>query len=522
AVGLTGFSYGGMRALMMGVGSAANPQFDARVDAIAPVAGGMNWDKVPALSSDGAATPAWRPRATTSAPVWWGHQGWMTHTDEAVMNTALTAERAEFADEAVPSSNGNGSMTAGSALLTISGSPAFTAGDVGSRVNVAGAGASGRTLWTSIALYTSPTEVTLATTASTPVSGARASWGPRGFWDERLFLSGDAVVDKAAHIAVPTLLVHGWLDGTIGTAYAEVYGEIYNRIPGNDRYLYLGSCTHSGSGLSGDPCHQTTNGPRMRDTLHRFFDRYVRGETTNAVRPPGTTTCATTGPCVIYTIPAKWVSSTNNPWYTDNWTEVSRTSWPPSDFTPETRYFRNDGTLSTTWETTPQANTSCSALPPTKGTGCSTFTNDLNVAPTFDVCYGLTYGTTEVQSFDWSFAAEKKVARLEADLHLSSTTSRQQVYVDVWLTDSAGTELTRVWQGSTQIAPVKRDGTPGTVYRFKFRPGTAAWTVAAGQRLRIKVASGYARGLPSEPLPATYTLYHNDPYRSAITLTYVP
>ncbi|HEX2038798.1 MAG TPA: CocE/NonD family hydrolase, partial [Acidimicrobiales bacterium] len=47
AVGLTGFSYGGMRALMMGVGSAANPQFDARVDAIAPVAGGMNWDKVP-------------------------------------------------------------------------------------------------------------------------------------------------------------------------------------------------------------------------------------------------------------------------------------------------------------------------------------------------------------------------------------------------------------------------------------------------------------------------------------------
>lgn len=62
----------------------------------------------------------------------------------------------------------DGAMTASSAVLT-SATAAFVAGDVGRQVTVAGAGAAGVDLVTTIAAFTNGTTVTLATAASTTV-----------------------------------------------------------------------------------------------------------------------------------------------------------------------------------------------------------------------------------------------------------------------------------------------------------------------------------------------------------------
>lgn len=69
----------------------------------------------------------------------------------------------------------NGIMTAGSAvLLTSSGN--FTYSDVGALITVTGAGVSGADLITTIAAYTSPTSVTLLSTAGTSVATAAFSY----------------------------------------------------------------------------------------------------------------------------------------------------------------------------------------------------------------------------------------------------------------------------------------------------------------------------------------------------------
>ncbi|HEX2039834.1 MAG TPA: alpha/beta fold hydrolase [Acidimicrobiales bacterium] len=443
-VAVTGHSYGGMRSWMMGVGPAANSEWDSRIKAVAPQAAGFTFDNVKNLSNDGNATsPVFRPRAVSAIPMTWSHPGWMGHLEKTAVPLALEGERARFVNE----------------------TPSQTASD---------------------------------------------------YWNARMLLNDDATIDKAADINVPILVMHGFLDG-LGGVWTEPHVEAWNKIPRTDKYLYLGSCSHKD-----DPCHQTTNATRMRDTLRRFLDRHVKNDTTTYVRPPGSTNCAQAGPCVIYTVPPKWVSSTNNPWYVDGWQEESSSSWPATT-TTETRYFRNDGTLATT----PESGTGCSApgAPPVRGTGCSTFENEheSNYPLNLSTCYGVRYGSTEVQSFTWpAFSQDKKLGRVEADLHVSSTTTRLQVYVDLFLVTGTTTEVeTRIWQGNAQIVPVKRDGAVDTPYRFVFRPGGSAWTVAAGQKLRIKVASKLASAFAPEPLPATYTLHHNADRPSKVTLTYV-
>jgi hypothetical protein len=71
----------------------------------------------------------------------------------------------------------NASITSGSTSLSVSGSSPFSAGDVGKRIRVAGAGAGGGVLSTTIQSYTSSTQVMLAAVASTTVSGAWIAFG---------------------------------------------------------------------------------------------------------------------------------------------------------------------------------------------------------------------------------------------------------------------------------------------------------------------------------------------------------
>jgi hypothetical protein len=67
-------------------------------------------------------------------------------------------------------------MTVGSRTLT-SASASFTSGDVGKSIGVAGAGASGANLTTTISGFTNSTTITLTASAGTTVSGATAVYG---------------------------------------------------------------------------------------------------------------------------------------------------------------------------------------------------------------------------------------------------------------------------------------------------------------------------------------------------------
>ncbi|MFD4740632.1 hypothetical protein ACFWNQ_25190 [Streptomyces virginiae] len=70
----------------------------------------------------------------------------------------------------------DGAMTSGSAVLTCAASVPFAVGDVGKRVLVLGAGASGETLSATISAFTDSGHVTLNATAGTSVSSACAMW----------------------------------------------------------------------------------------------------------------------------------------------------------------------------------------------------------------------------------------------------------------------------------------------------------------------------------------------------------
>jgi len=70
----------------------------------------------------------------------------------------------------------DGGLTAADTTLTSASAP-FSAGDVGKKVRVAGAGVAGANLDTTIASYTSPTEVEVTLAASTTVVDATVSWG---------------------------------------------------------------------------------------------------------------------------------------------------------------------------------------------------------------------------------------------------------------------------------------------------------------------------------------------------------
>jgi hypothetical protein len=69
-----------------------------------------------------------------------------------------------------------GSISSGSSVLTMA-SGTFSSTDVTKVITVQGAGASGAVLATTISAYTSPTQVTLAASAGTTVSGAEVAFG---------------------------------------------------------------------------------------------------------------------------------------------------------------------------------------------------------------------------------------------------------------------------------------------------------------------------------------------------------
>lgn len=96
--------------------------------------------------------------------------------DKRVMLLGATIYAEDFGAVGDGRMTNDGAMTSGSATLT-SASLAFTSGDVGKVAVVYGAGASGVALVTTVSAYVSATQVTLAATASTTVTGVETTVG---------------------------------------------------------------------------------------------------------------------------------------------------------------------------------------------------------------------------------------------------------------------------------------------------------------------------------------------------------
>lgn len=102
-------------------------------------------------------------------------------------------------------------MTALSTTLTRTGGNTFAATDVGKTIKVPGAGAAGATLTTTIATRVSATEVTLATAASTTVSGKTVEWGSIADYGRRYMKISEASDSPVNTSALATSLANAAL-----------------------------------------------------------------------------------------------------------------------------------------------------------------------------------------------------------------------------------------------------------------------------------------------------------------------
>jgi hypothetical protein len=59
----------------------------------------------------------------------------------------------------------------------------------------------------------------------------------------------------------------------------------------------------------------------------------------------------------------------------------------------------------------------------------------------------------------------------------------------------------------------------GQVLRFVFQPGGAAWTVASGQRLRLKISTNYRNAISQQPLYTSHVRIYHDGGSNASSFT---
>ncbi|HEX2039174.1 MAG TPA: CocE/NonD family hydrolase C-terminal non-catalytic domain-containing protein [Acidimicrobiales bacterium] len=329
-----------------------------------------------------------------------------------------------------------------------------------------------------------------ATYLNDTVPAATTSW-----FDDRTVVDDNSSVDKAGDITTPVFLANAFLDGDGGTTAATL---AFNKLAATEKFLYLGACgssyTHLASSATG-PC-LTTNAANLRDKVHAFLDWKLKGAA-NTVGGP-----------VFWAVPPAV-----NPLATDAWSveDDPDAVWPPApDAYTTTSCLGSDGN----WYTG-----SCStAAQPTLD---RTVSNVWSQVPQAAFCAGSTYGSNEVVAYTSGAdpANDLKLIGFELDTHVKSDTTRLQVYADLFSVDTLGNE-TRISQGTAQMVPVKRNGSAGTVYRFRFRPVGLAWTLPAGHKIRVKLAANYKKAFAQELLPATYTIKHTDTQPTTITLTF--
>ena len=301
--------------------------------------------------------------------------------------------------------------------------------------------------------------------------------------DDEVTTDGDARVDKAGLItSMPVFMANAFLDGDAGIATATL---AYNKLATANKYLYLGPCGSSYAHLDTGtgPCLATTNAPNLRNKVHAFLDRHVRNDTTVTVGGP-----------VHFAMPPA-----TSPLSSDNWAVQTASAWPPPG-SSSTYCVGTDGN----W----YAAATCA-----EPTGFRSISNVVSTTPQGDFCLGATYGPTEKTEYT-SGVLPGKMVGLEVDFWLLSSSTRSQVYVDVFDVTPATTTTpeseTRIWQGDAQIVPTARNVAAYTGVHYKFRPGGNAWTIPANHKIRIKVAANDKGSFAQELIPATYYIWHDD------------
>ncbi|MDQ1713552.1 MAG: X-Pro dipeptidyl-peptidase family [Frankiaceae bacterium] len=320
-------------------------------------------------------------------------------------------------------------------------------------------------------VVTHMTEAMRGTYLTSTVASATRTW-----WNDRAIVDDDPLVDKAHLITTPTFVSHGFLDQGLNP---QMSTELWKKLPvqtPNKKYLYVGACGHSAACAS-------TNATNLRDKVHQFLDKWVRQDVVTM-----------TGP-VFYAVPTKNQA-------TDPWTLQEDTTWPPATSGTVTNWFRAGGVLS------PSAPTGAEAA-------TTSYTNPVWVDPQSNICAATTYATGEYKTFNSGLiTADGKLIQTDFDLVTSSTTTRQQVFVDMFEVTAGGIE-TRIWAGLTPvtaIVPTARGLAANTRVHFSFKNGSGyTFTGGIGNTIRIKVASNAKGFFAVEPLSGTdiYSLYHN-------------
>lgn len=109
------------------------------------------------------------------------------HGNVANTGATCTQNAIQWGGKGYTAAGAASTMTSGSNIVTLAGA-GFTLAQVGWEISIAGAGVAGALLRTTITGYTSPTQVTVTTNASTTVSAAQVTWGayftadPQGFF----------------------------------------------------------------------------------------------------------------------------------------------------------------------------------------------------------------------------------------------------------------------------------------------------------------------------------------------------
>ncbi|HEX2038178.1 MAG TPA: hypothetical protein VHF47_00435, partial [Acidimicrobiales bacterium] len=419
-VGIFGAGLDARKALHMAVPVTTNPQFNARVKGVVAVGYG-EWTvrNLKDVSSDGAATPAFRD-------VDQGLRYWLPDANSGYWSAA---------DPAVEQHT---------------------------------------------------TELTAAQYLNTAVPAATTTWlDDRAIVDDdETTADGDPRVDKAGLITdVPVFMANSFLDGELGITTATL---AYNKLATPNKYLYLGPCGSTYAHLSSTdtgPCLTTTNGPNLREKVHAFLDRHVKGLTATSVGGP-----------IFYAVPPA-----SNPRSSDNWTVQTDSDgvWPPPGSTSTYCLGTDGGWYAAATCAEPTGTVSYSNLMPT------------TTVPSMGFCSASNYGTNEQATYTSPVLTGKMIG-LEMDFWLLSSSTRSQVYVDVFDVDNATGSETRIWQGTAQVVPTARNVAPLTGVHYKFKPGGNAWTLASNHKIRIKIAAAYRTGFVQELLPATYYVWHDD------------
>ncbi|HEX2038577.1 MAG TPA: CocE/NonD family hydrolase [Acidimicrobiales bacterium] len=350
-------------------------------------------------------------------------------------------------------------------------------------------------------VYKHTSELLASKYLNTTVPAATTTW-----FDERTLLDDNATVDRVGDITMPVFMANAFLDNDVGITTATL---AYNKLSSANKYLYLGPCGSTYGQLADTdlgPC-RTNNKAALRDRVHAFLDRWVRVDTSTTVGGP-----------VWWAVPPA-----TNPFSTDSWSVATDAiaAWPPSTNALDayTATYCLDGAGE--W-----LDGACSAVLNGPGTGLQDTGNrtmsNVIAQPGASFCFGSTYDSSETASYTSGAAnADYRMLGFEADVWLSSNTTRLQVYADLFAVTPGSPETeTRIWQGSAQALPVVRNGTAGTLYRFKFRPGGNAWTLKTGDKLRLKLTANYKKGFAQELLPATYTIRHTDTNPFTFKITY--